>query len=84
MRLCFAIRQIVFVSQAAQSGLHFLEEEDREHLRKIVEENGLSKAARLLNISRGVISSTCGGIGVRRGSLEMLREALLKHRGGAK
>jgi hypothetical protein len=60
--------------------LHTLDNEDRKYLRAIVEKHGLEGAARLLNISRGVVSSAVGAIGVRRGSIELIRDALAAHK----
>lgn len=58
------------------SGLYLLDDESTVRLRKIVSEQGLAAVARALKVSRGVVSAAAGGIGVRRGSLEMLRDAL--------
>jgi hypothetical protein len=34
----------------------------------------------MLGLSRGVVASAAGGIGIRRGSLELVREALNTYR----
>jgi hypothetical protein len=57
-----------------------LDEVDREYLRALVSKEGLNAAARMLGMSRGVVSSAVGGIEVRRGSIEMLREAIATSR----
>lgn len=67
--------RLTFVSPAAPA-LHLLDDVDREDLRRIVDESGLYGAAKLLNLSRGVVSSAVGGIGVRKGSVELVRAAL--------
>lgn len=59
-----------------------LEDAEREHLQRLVKAHGLAATARLLDISRGVIASLVGGIGVRRGSVELVREALSKRPNG--
>jgi len=71
------------VSPATQPGLHLLAEADREHLRRLVTEHGLAATARLLGVSRGVVSSAVAEIGVRRGSYELLRDALARQAGSA-
>lgn len=67
------------MSQAANSGLHLLDDSDLEKLRKIIAKHGLAAAARIIDISRGVVSSASAGIGIRRGSIELIREALGKY-----
>lgn len=49
----------------------------------MVDSRGLSGAARFLNISRSIIQSGMAGIGIRRGSIELLREALSTQRKAA-
>lgn len=62
---------------------NLLDEDDREYLKALVSEQGLNAIARALSISRGVVSSALAGIEVRRGSIEMLREALTTYRKAA-
>jgi len=57
-------------------GLQLLEDAERETLRRLVEDEGLAQVARTLNLSRGVVSAAVAGIGVRRGSIELVRDAL--------
>lgn len=57
-----------------------LNEEERKVLRRLVQQRGVAGAARMLGVSRGVVASAAGGIGVRRGSLELVREALAARR----
>jgi len=68
----------------AASGLHLLDADEREHLRKLVDAHGLNTVVNLLEVSRGVISSALAGVGVRRGSLALLRSALAAQRGVSK
>lgn len=63
-------------------GLHVLTDKERQQLRKLVDSQGLAAAARTLGLSRGVVASSAGGIGVRRGSLELIREALAAQHNG--
>lgn len=58
--------------------LHFLDDAERSRLRSLVNQSDLARAARALGVSRGVVSSAVAGIGVRKGSLEQLRDALAK------
>ena len=53
-----------------------LDDAEREQIRGIVARLGLAGAARELGLSRSVISSVAAGIIVRRGSLELVRDAL--------
>ncbi len=53
---------------------------DRTFLRKLIEKHELAATARLLGISRGVIASAVGGLPMRRGSLSLLRAALVTER----
>lgn len=64
------------MSNATFDSLHRLSDGDREHLRRLVEEHGVAGAARLLGLSRSVVASAAGGLGVRRGSLELVKDAL--------
>jgi len=59
---------------------HRLAKSDRDRLCRIVEQLGVSGAARLLGVSRSVVAAAAGGIGVRRGSLELVRGALESQR----
>ena len=54
--------------------------DDRRYLKKLVDEHGLHGTSKLLDISRGVVSSAVAGIPIRRGSIEMLKIVLGKHR----
>jgi hypothetical protein len=72
------------VSPAPSFGLHRLEPEDRRLLCKLVDQKGVAGAARQLDVSRSVVVQAAGNFGVRKGSLEMLREALAKHREAVK
>jgi hypothetical protein len=63
------------------NGLCVLEDSDRKHLRRLVDKHGLAETTRLLKISRGVVMAAVAGIGVRRGSLELVRDALAAQRG---
>lgn len=54
--------------------------DDRRYLKKLVDEHGLHGVSKLLDISRGVVSSAVAGIPIRRGSIEMLKIVLGKHR----
>jgi hypothetical protein len=56
--------------------LHTLDADEQKQLKRLVEKHGLAGAARLLDVSRGVVASAAGGLGVRRGSIELLRNAL--------
>lgn len=73
---------LVFVNPATSPNT--LADEDREYLRVLVQKDGLHATAKNLGLSRGVISSAIGGISVRRGSIEMVRDALAQHREAAK
>ena len=55
-----------------------LSAEERDHLRSIVDEAGLATAVKDLGLSRSVISSALAGLDVRRGSLELIRDALAR------
>lgn len=71
------------------NGLCILEDRDRKHLRRLVDKHGLAGTTRMLKISRGVVVAAVAGLGVRRGSLELVRDALAANRatasaGGAK
>ncbi len=54
--------------------------DDRRFLKKLVDEHGLHGVSKLLDISRGVVSSAVAGIPIRRGSIEMLKIVIGKHR----
>ncbi len=85
--LCAPVRvesgRVNFVT-TPQPVANALNSEDRNYLRCIVEKEGLNATAIKLAISRGVISSAVAGIPIRRGSIELLREALGKYRGAVK
>ena len=59
-----------------QAGLHFLDSSNQTRLQRLVAAQGLNATAKALGISRGVVSAALGGTGVRRGSLELLVQAL--------
>ncbi len=63
-----------------QAPSYILDEKERLRLRKLVEVRGVSGTARLLGLSRGVVSAAAGGISIRRGSIELVREALASYR----
>jgi hypothetical protein len=85
LRFCFLqIRHpctVVFVPTAAASPL-VLEKEERSYLQKLVQNVGLATAARELDISRSVVVSAVAGVPVRRGSIVLLQQAIVKHRTG--
>lgn len=60
---------------------YLLDDEEQKVLKSLVEELGVQGAARKLDLTRGVVTAAAGGIGVLRGSLELVRTALAKHRG---
>lgn len=62
--------------KVASPGLYLLEDAERDRLRSLVEKHGLAEVVRRLGVSRGAVSSAVGGIGVRRGSVEMIVAAL--------
>lgn len=64
----------------AASASNLLEDAEREELKRIVDQMGLNAAAAKLSVSRGVLSSVIAGISVRKGSLEMVRESLVRFR----
>lgn len=64
--------------------LNLLNDSDRKHLRHLIATHGLTATARMLNVSRGVVSSAVAGITVRRGSIELIRDALESKRGVTK
>lgn len=62
-----------------------LDDTDREYLRALVAEIGVPATMRALRITRGVIMASIAGIDARRGSIEILRQAIELHRkGGSK
>lgn len=65
---------------SAEPANNTLTGDDRRYLKKLVDEHGLHGVSRLLDISRGVVSSAVAGIPIRRGSIVMLRTVLCKHR----
>jgi hypothetical protein len=65
---------------AATPGLHLLDTADREYLVRLVQADGLSATARQLGVGRGIVAAAVGGIQVRRGSIEMLRNAIRTRR----
>lgn len=59
-----------------------LADADREYLRALVEKIGIPATMRELDMTRGVIVTAIAGINARRGSIEILRGAIERHRSG--
>lgn len=67
------------MSHSAGNGTVTLDDGEREALRKLVDEHGVAGVARMLGLSRSVVTAAAGGIGVRQGSVELVRKALAAH-----
>lgn len=57
-------------------GLFLLDDATRGRLHALVTAHGLAGAARVLGLSRGVVSAALAGTGLRKGSVELLSDAL--------
>lgn len=84
MRFLLASREVARhlgrVTASPATKLHVLDDSAREQLRQLVEDHGLSGVAKLLDVSRGVVSSAAAGIAIRKGSIEQVRAALAAKR----
>ncbi|MES2179832.1 MAG: hypothetical protein V4550_18370 [Gemmatimonadota bacterium] len=68
------------MAQVPIAELNVLTAEERDYLRSIVDEIGLPAATRELGLSRSVVTSALAGLDVRRGSLELIRDALTRRK----
>lgn len=67
---------IVLVSGSETPGLHCLDDKEQRRLRRIIDKHTLAGASRLLNLTRPVLAAAAAGCGIRRGSINLVREAM--------